>query len=447
MIKRLILFLLVSNGFLLYAQTVKTDVLVVGGGVSGIAAAMQCARSKVKTILADGEVKPESSTSGGTPVTLDADNNIPSGLWSEFSKRLKEHYKNTAGYDSSHDALKYDLNTENIILKNIADTVKNLTLYPAASFTTIKRDGDRWEVSIVQNGKTIIIKARVIVDATENGAVASKAGATFFAGFDSHTDNGGSTLYRTSIGVGETQYGQEHQAINIPENNYPPYPFYNIPMNAVLVKGADNILCTGKALSGDSTIQYLPLQLELGQGAGAVAAYCAFFKTTTKNLRVRIIQGELLDFKSCLVPFTDITEQDPDWRAIQQVGATGLLKGTGQTNNSHPQFVFMPDSLVATDEIKQGLIEIYTRAFLWFSKEKPGEKFTVGNTLSFISDYTLTDSQVLQTSLQKAWKTQYKFKLDFDLNRQITRREFAVLANRFLNPFARTVELSGRLMN
>jgi hypothetical protein len=162
---------------------------------------------------------------------------------------------------------------------------------------------------------------------------------------------------------------------------------------------------------------------------------------------VRIIQGELLDFKGYLLPFTDILPKDPDWRATQQVCATGLLKGVQRINDNDAQFLFRPDSSVNTAEVQPVLTEIYTRAFLWFNKEKPAEKFTLGNLISFISDYTLTDPQVLKFRIKRDWKTLYKFKTDFDINRQVTRREFAVLANKFLNPFARTVDLNGALVN
>jgi len=33
------------------------------------------------------------------------------------------------------------------------------------------------------------------------------------------------------------------------------------------------------------------------------------------------------------------------------------------------------------------------------------------------------------------------------MNHPITRREFAILANQFLNPFARAVDLNGRIVN
>ncbi|MDB5030148.1 hypothetical protein, partial [Mucilaginibacter sp.] len=88
-----------------------------------------------------------------------------------------------------------------------------------------------------------------------------------------------------------------------------------------------------------------------------------------------------------------------------------------------------------------------SRALIWFNKNKPGEQFTVGNLFSFIGEITLTEPQAFQTTMQKDWKTKYKFDSDFEMNRPITRREFAILANQFLNPFARVVDLDGRMVN
>jgi hypothetical protein len=132
---------------------------------------------------------------------------------------------------------------------------------------------------------------------------------------------------------------------------------------------------------------------------------------------------------------------------VQQVGATGLLRGVQKLDGNKTDVLFMPDSAVNTAEIEPVLNDIYTRTFLWFNREKPAQKFTVENTLSLISEITLTDPKTLHISMAKAWKNQYKFQTDFDVNRPITRREFAILVNQFLNPFARTVDLSGRFVN
>jgi hypothetical protein len=244
-----------------------------------------------------------------------------------------------------------------------------------------------------------------------------------------------SKLYRTSISVGS---GDKD-------------PAYSIPLGAIVPKNVDNILITEKALSIaigiNESIANPAVQMTLGQGVGATAAYLAFFKTTTKHLTVRIIQGEILDYKGYLLPFTDIPQKDPHWRAIQQVCETGMLRGIQKTNGNSVEIHFEPNDLVSTDEIKPTLLEVYTRAFLWFNKEKPGEKFTLGNLLSLISDYTLTDPKTLELTVGKLWKPQFKLPGDLDLKRPATRLEFVVLANKYLNPFAKTVDLSGRIVN
>ena len=446
MIKKLIVLLLVCNCPAIYAQTIKTDVLVVGNGPSAVAAAVQSAHSKLKTVLAATEISIGDNTVANKMAEVDANRKLPYGTWGEFRDLVKNHYKGTTGYDTASSAsLKFGPEAGSEILKSMTDTVKNLTVYLNAPFAAIKKDGDRWEVSLTQNEKTIYVKARVVIDATVNGEVAVKAGAKLQQSLNLRTISSLNS-YRTSIATGDALPGEPFDAA-APVNSYPPYPAFYIPISAVVLRDADNILITEKTLPEVKDVQYLPLQLALGQGVGTVAAYCAFFKTTTQSLKVRIIQGELLDFKGYLLPFTDISQHDPYWRAIQQVCATGLLKGKQKVNGGNAQFVFMPDSAVTTSEVKPFLTEIYTRAFLWFNKEKTGEKFTVANTLSLISDYTLIDPLLLKGSMAKTWKSQYKFKQDFDLNRPITRREFAILINKFLNPFARTVDLSGRLVN
>jgi len=378
MIKRLAALLLFLHFSVAHSQTIKTDVVVIGGTPGGVAAAIQCARSKVKTVLVQ----------------------------------------------------------QSRIFMQGADTVKNLSVDTNTKFVSIKKDDDRWEIVVSTNGKTETLKSRVVVDATKDCAVVKAAGFEYLK-LDLFKNS--AKEYRTSIAAG-SNIGVRVDTLTT--NLYPPFPAYVVPVKALVVKGADNLLSIGDLLPGENTLE---TQLALGQAAGVTAAYCAFFKTTTANLKVRPIQVELLDFKGRLLPFSDIGA-DPYWRAIQQVCATGMLKGKQKMVDNKPQFLFMPDSIVTTAEVKPVLTEIYTRAFLWFNMTKPGKEFTVGNLLSFISEITLTAPDNLQNKIQKEW-SQYKFKSAFDMDRPITRREFAILANKYLNPFARAVDLDGRIVN
>jgi len=361
----------------------------------------------------------------GNSYSITTNRNLPTGIWGEFREKVIGFYKNTTGYDVADKVtLKFEASTGADILKGIADTVKNLTIKLNTPVIAIKKDGTGWDVSITVNGITTLIYARVVVDATEKGEVVTKAGATLLPVLSFNQTSGGE-LYRTAIATGD-----------ILPNGY-------IPMRDIVVRNADNLLVTEEILPVNGNIQYLPAQMALGQGVGAVAAYIAFFKTTSKNLKVRIIQQELLDFKGYLLPFTDVKRDDKYSRAVQQIGATGLLKGVQKGN----ELLFMPDAAVATDEVKPVLTEIYSRAFLWFNKEKPGGKFTQGNLLSLISEMTLSEPKTLQITMQRDWKAKYQFNSDFDLNRPVTRLEFAVLINQFLNPFARTVDMAGNIVN
>ncbi|QXV66292.1 FAD-dependent oxidoreductase [Mucilaginibacter sp. 21P] len=261
----------------------------------------------------------------------------------------------------------------------------------------------------------------------------------------------GSQLYRTAIAVSDAVPGQHYSEAGVPHINYPPFPAFSIPLGAIVVKDQENLFITEKALSVthlvNGAVTDPAVQMTLGQGVGAAAAFCVFFGTTTKNLQPRVIQGEILDFKGYLMPFADIKQSDPAWRAIQQVGATGMLKGVQKITGSKADVLFMPDSLVTTAEVKPFFDEIYSRSFIWFNQEKPGQFFTVGNLISFISNMNLRDPENLRDALQKSWKSYYKFDTEFKPDRPITRREFAVLANRFINPFARKVDMSGKILN
>jgi hypothetical protein len=420
MVKKLLFAVFLLYSSFSYAQTIKTDVLVIGGTASGVAATIQSARSKVKTLLIMPGDFLEKGMPAGNNYSIPVNSNLSAGIWGEFRSRVKEFYKATLGYDTTYNApLKFESYTGAAILKGIADTVKNLTIKINTPFTAIKKDGTGWEVSITVNGKTDIIKAKVVIDATDAGEVINKASAIRITILDDQDPN----IFRTSI-----------TAINT-------YP-YHIPLSYPVVRPENNLLFT-QGLLVENGIEQLPVQLSIGQGVGCIAAYCVFFKTTTKNLKPRIIQQELLDYKGILLPFADIKPDDKYIRAVQQIGATGLLKGVNKGN----ELLFMPNEVVTTAEIKPVLTEIYSRAFLWFDKEKPGEKFTIGNTISLISEFTLTDPETLQVNLQKDWQDKYKFTLAFDKTRPITRLEFAVLVNKYLNPFARKIDLEGNMIN
>jgi len=434
MVKKLFALIVIFYSSVAFAETIKTDVLVIGSGPGAVAAAIQSSRSKLKTVLlVNSSWMP--AFQGKSMITVDDNCTIPSGIWGEFRKQVHQFYKNKPGYDTTYTSpLQFEPFAGAGILKKIADTTSRLTLKLEAPYKSIEKDGTGWEVAYTQNGKIFYIKAKTLIDATDGNELVKLAGAAFPPRL-AYNDK----LYRTSIAAGN------HLAIPITGIQADATESRFIPMSLLVVKNADNLFVTENVLPNRPA---LPMQMAIGQGAGTMAAFCAFYKTTGKYLKVRNVQSELLDFTGYLLPFDDVNPKDRYFRAIQQIAVTGLLKGVvKKEGNDDSQYLFMPDSVVYTAEIKPALTEIYSRVFIWFNRVSPGSKFTTGNLLSLISEITLAEPQLFQATMQKEWKTKYKFKSDFDLSHAITRREFAILANQFLNPFARTVDLTGRMIN
>lgn len=180
MVKKLLLFAFCINCTFLSAQSLKTDVLVIGGSASGVAAAIQSARSKVKTILAYNGVQLSGGSLADQMITIEMNRDIPSGIWGEFRKHIRDSYRGTAGYDTAQKAaLKFDPGMGTSILKKMMDTVKNLTQHTDTKCVSIKKDGEGWDVRFTQNEKTLNVRAKVVIDATEDGGVVIKAGARF----------------------------------------------------------------------------------------------------------------------------------------------------------------------------------------------------------------------------------------------------------------------------
>src|ERR1700744_2945040 len=180
MIRKLLIPLCIFIASYCQAETIKTDVLVIGGGACGVAAAIQSARSKVKTLLVEpGPWLGGSMTMGGMCI-LDANRDLPSGVWGEFRRKITEYYHTRLGYDTSKNAvLRFEPYVGAEILKKMTDTVKNLTVKLKTNWMTIRKDGTGWDVTIMVNGEVVKVEAKIVVDGTETGEVAAKAGAQF----------------------------------------------------------------------------------------------------------------------------------------------------------------------------------------------------------------------------------------------------------------------------
>jgi hypothetical protein len=382
-----------------FAQKLRTDVCVYGNNVAALAAGIQSARSGVQTLLI--------STSDSwidQPTLADWENaSIASGLGTEFLKKYTQREK--------HKALKADSLLQSI--KALADTVKNLKIISASAIEEIKESGKGWELNLKGGQK---IKTLILVDGDKNHAVLKQLGLKPTANstiiFDVNNP-----LTKTSVAI-------------LGPNNI-------LPLQALVVEKQANIICIPSEVS-------VFAQLNAGQAAGATAAYCAFFKTTTEQLNVRIIQGELLTYKATLLPFKDIQQGDSNFVALTHVALTGLLNsGIGQKEGT---YLWLGNNNLNVDEIKVSMKKLYSRSQIWFADHADLTDLSIGDAIGLIT-YTATRGAELKLEIERGWKSTLGLAGSFNENRKINRNEFAVLLEAYLQPFARQVDMQGAFIN
>ncbi|WP_316770253.1 hypothetical protein [Pedobacter frigiditerrae] len=372
-------------------------VLVIGNGNAALAAGVQSAISGVKTTIL--------LQAGGfdlSPVNED----LSSGIQTRF---LKEYRAFLMEKDSTK-TVPFDKQKANSSLGVWVDSIKNLNVVKNIMWTKAERSGKNW-VFRLSDGSTI--RPKVLInpaDAKLNEALKIAAPTTNWSKLDYNN-----TLYRTSIASGKLENGTTGTIFS---------------MYQLLLKEQENFVWIND-----------PESMAIGQAAGATAAYAAFFDLKTSESNLKKIQGELINYKLDLMPFEDIRQPDTNWKAIQFVGVTGVLKAEIDGNSAK----FSPNKLVTTEEIRQPIKDFYYKAQIWFDDYK-NPIITIGSALDMISYVGNKSLETMKKDIQKKWKTSYQFKTELDLERQINRRELAVLLQDYMPPFNVNVDEKGKVV-
>ncbi|TFH00472.1 MAG: FAD-dependent oxidoreductase, partial [Calditrichales bacterium] len=70
----------------------ETDVLITGGGTSGVAAAIQAARQNVNVVIVEETPWLGGMLTAAGVSAIDGNHRMPSGIWGEFRQKLYDHY-------------------------------------------------------------------------------------------------------------------------------------------------------------------------------------------------------------------------------------------------------------------------------------------------------------------------------------------------------------------
>jgi hypothetical protein len=255
-------------------------------------------------------------------------------------------------------------------------------------------------------------------------------------------------LYRTGITVGD--YTIDHHHDKNPEAPKIDFvkirvPSYNVPLGSLIPKDVDGLLVAEKSISVTNIVngatRLQPVVLGVGQAAGVLAAVSIKRNKQPAQVDVREVQQLLLDSDVYLMPYIDVTLEDPHFKQIQKIGATGILKGFGVSYKWANQTWLYPDLPVSEFELVSGMRPYYKQ----FQNDwtASGKYLTVSRFLEIIDK---AGAGVTYSQLKKDWDT---FRIDRTLDEGliVDRRILCVLLDSYLKPFEIKINMSGHLLN
>ena len=165
---------------------IETEVLVIGGSTSGVAAALSSARQGVSTVLIEegpwlGGMLTAAGVSG-----VDGNTKLPSGIWGEFRDSLIQRYGSEkalqSGWVSNH---LFEPHVGNQIFQNMVKGELFLRTLLGKKITAIEKHEKGWKVKLNDQKYDYTLNAKIVVDATEMGDIAAKVGVPYEIGMDS----------------------------------------------------------------------------------------------------------------------------------------------------------------------------------------------------------------------------------------------------------------------
>lgn len=179
-------------------KPLEYDIIVVGGGASGVAAGIQAARLGESTLILE-----ETSWLGGMLTSagvsaIDGNYRLRSGIFGEFCDSLAARY---GGYDALRTGwvsnILFEPRVGEEVLENIAAGEPLLTVVKGSRFEGVSKLEKGWEVR--SGGRTFT--CNILIDGTELGDVAAACGVNFHVGMDSRSRTGEDMAPETGNGI------------------------------------------------------------------------------------------------------------------------------------------------------------------------------------------------------------------------------------------------------
>ena len=237
-------------------------------------------------------------------------------------------------------------------------------------------------------------------------------------------------LYTTGIAVGDYPVDHHHKKNSAAPQHleFFPVPSFNIPLGALIPKDASNFIVAEKSISVSNivngTTRLQPCVMQIGQASGLLAALSIKNRVDPKNISVRQVQQALLDANGYIMPYKDVTQKDRYFKAIQKIGATGLLRGVGVPTGWANATYFNPNDKVKLDEFSIA----WNKKFIAHSLKSDND-LTISDALFVAAKLSNTSVEKIKSSFELKWKSIGL--QNFNIQRPILRYELAAILDQY----------------
>ena len=244
-------------------------------------------------------------------------------------------------------------------------------------------------------------------------------------------------LYRTGGIVGD--YNIDHHHLKNPEAPKIEFikikiPSYNVPLGALIPKNVSNLIVAEKSIAVSNIVagatRLQPVVLGVGQAAGALAASSILANKELSALDIRQVQATLLNANAYLMPFIDVKPTDSFFKAVQKIGATGILKGKGIPYKWANQTWFYPDHSISEFDLLQGLKTYYPAMSNY---QASGADLTIQEFAKMLHEI---NPSISEKSIQEKYAR-------LAADKVMKRKHIAILIDELLNPFDISIDWFG----
>ncbi len=252
---------------------------------------------------------------------------------------------------------------------------------------------------------------------------------------DELSDRYSRTAYRTGVAVGDYPVDHHHYACPQWEEFahlwFGKVPSYTLPAGTLVPLGVEDLvvaeksICVSNLVNGTTRLQ--PVVCEIGQAAGVFAALAIKNKCEVREVKVRDVQKVLLDAGAYIQPYLDLPLSDPDFKALQRVGSTGILHAEGRNVAwSNESWMRVSEPLRWND--------LYLEDYYGISHNPSAEGVSVSEFVQLLHKISSKDESQIRASLGDV------------RGETLTRLQAVRAIDKILAPFDEPVDFKGQLI-